>query len=214
MGNNGMFTNRVLPGAIAGQIMVGTQLVDLRDFTDTYIWDMEIIPIATVITAQQQMPFFSSLTQQLIPGVRKLRVQTSMTEPSRLPGNWNAILKNIWFGFGVGTLRVDAEAVLQSAYLSFVLGQQRIEREGPAILFPMPVGLSGPLSLDGAGVATEVSELQNGIAARASVPNMLPISLPGGMQFTVNVQFDIGFTAVGNISLYVIAPAYISKPIM
>lgn len=212
--NNREYTNRVIPGAIAGQIMVGTELVDLRDFTDTYIWDSEFIPLGTVITPQQQLPFFSSLTQQLVPGVRKLRVQTSMTEPSRLPGNWNAILKNIWFGFGMGTLRVDAEAILQSAYISFILGQQRIEREGPAMLFPMPAGLAGPLSLDGAAVATEVSNYQNGMAARNTVPNMLPITLPGGMQFTVNVQFDIGFTAVGNINVYIIAPAYISKPIM
>lgn len=212
--NNREYTNRIIPGAVPGQIMVGTELVDLRDFTDTYIWDSELLPIGTVITAQQQVPFFSSLTQQFVAGVRKLRVQTSMTEPSRLPGNWNAILKNIWFGFGVGTLRVDAEAILQSAYLSFVLGQQRIEREGPAFLFPMPAGLVGPLSLDGAAVATEVSNYQNGLAARNAVPNMLPITLPGGMQFTVNVQFDIGFTAVGNVSLYIIAPAYISKPIM
>lgn len=207
--------NRVLPGAMPGKVMVGGQEVDLRDFTEGWIYDTEQVPLGTVVTAQQQLFFFSNLTHQLVPGVRKLAVETNLTEPNRLPQHWTAIIKNVHFGFRPGAMsRVDAEAIINSAKISFILGQQRIEREGPIWLFPMPYGLAGPLALDGAGVATEVTELQNGVAAKTSVASMIPIYLPGNFPFQVVCQFDVAFTTVAALSLCCVLSAYISKPVM
>lgn len=213
MSSPGMI-NRILPGAMPGKILVGGQEVDLNMFTEDWIFDSEVIPLGTAITAQQTIRFFSNLNHQLT-GVRKLPVETSLTEPNRLPQLWNAIIKNIHFGFRPGSVnRVDAENIMQSAHISFILGNQRIERAGPMWLFPMPYGLSGPLALDGAGVATEVSEFQNGAVAKSAVGQMLPIQLPGNFAFEVRAEFDFPFTAVANINLYCVLASYISKPLM
>jgi len=208
------YFNRVLPGASPGTVLVNGEEVSLKDFTEGYIWDTEKIPATTTITAQKQLFFFSNLTFQLVAGVRKLKVDTSMTEPNRLPTHWQAIIKNIYVGFRPPVKRLDVEAVLNSAYVSFILGQQRVEREGPLYCFPMPFGISGALALDGNTTATEVTEFQNGVVAKSAVPNMLPIYIPGGMPFQVTVEFDYGFTAQGDINLAVILAGYISKPVM
>lgn len=208
--------NRIIPGSYPGTIMVNGEEVDLRDYTQGWIWDSEIIPAGTTITAGTQLFFFQNLTFQLVAGVRKTRLDTFMTESGRLPQHWTAIVTGVGFGFEPGsTQRPEAESVMSSAYLSFILGQQRIEREGPSWLFPMPYGLSGPLALDGAGVATEVSEFQNGAIAKSAVPGMLPIYITGNFPFQMICQFDRGFgPTANNIRLYAILPAYISKPQM
>jgi hypothetical protein len=208
--------NAVLPGAVPGTMLINGQQVELRDFTDTHIWDSERMPVGTVITAQQQLNFFSSLSHQLpgVVGIQKLGIETSMTEPSRLPGDWNAIVRNIYFGFMPPIARVDVEAILASAFLQFVIGNQKTEVEGPAMFYPMPYGIAGPLAMF-AAVPTEISEFQNGVVAKSAVPNKLPTVLPGAMQFQVRVRFDFPVTIATptGVRLYVAMPAYISKPV-
>lgn len=209
------------PGAEPGKILVRNQLtgemeiVDVRDWTQSYVWDCELIPIGTVITPQQQMTFFANLNHQIAPGARKLRVETSMTEPNRLPGHWRMIVTGIHFGFQPGSvMRPDAQAVIQSAYISFVTGNQRIEREGPMWLFPFPWALAGSHSLDGSLAPTEISQLQNGMPALSAVPKFAPIELPGNFAFQLTAQFDFGFTAIANLRLYAVLSGYLSKPTM
>jgi hypothetical protein len=202
--------NQITAGAIPGTYIINGELVDLGDWTETPIYDSEVIPIATNIGAQQTIRFFSNLNFQLT-NARKVKVQTSMTEPSRLPQHWRAIITNIHFGFQPGTVnRVDVENIMASTYLRFVTGDQRIERDGPMWTFPFKWGIAGPLAIV-AGVATEVSEFQNGVVADNAVGKKLPIYLPGNYPFYLEATFDLPFTTVGAVNLYAVLSAYLYK---
>lgn len=210
--NMGQMGNRVVAGETPGTIYIpGVGWQKVTDWTDTVIYDSEIIP-AGAIPAGTVYNFFRNLnfTATL---ARKSELYTTMTTPNQMAKDWRAIVYNISFQCKPGSWADDVQAIIGGGYSRFITGNQKIEREGALWMFPSPFGISGFISQDGLGVASEKSALNNGAASAEGVGKQMIVDLVDQMTFEASVRFDDAITLANMTYLYCVLRAYINKPV-
>ncbi len=122
--------------------------------------------------------------------LKTLGTDYNVPEWGRVPLNWYYSI--LYFGFHAqaGIAAVDLQALVNNGYMRLITGSQKEEATGLVIYYPSGVGIGGSIALDGGGVANEVSGLNIGTPASASIGRRIyPIDLPGQTTFEVHLTF-------------------------
>lgn len=190
------------PGQKPGTIYIEAldEWVDAKTWSDTVIYDTE--QIVTPFAAGNQLVMFRNLA--FPAGVRKDLRYTNMVTPSQLPSGWYA---KVWamsvrvlqtetaLGSGLFTTHTDVQRILTESVVTFRTGNQKIERELPALMWQGPHGISGVVEVTGPGFS-QWSALSNGVPSGAALIEMnYPVEL------TNEITFDAIFTAPGGLQL-------------
>jgi hypothetical protein len=180
--------------------------VDAKSWVDGVIYDTEIV--VTPFAAGNTLNFFRNLAFQAT-GVAKDARHTNMVTPSQLPSGWYA---KVWglsvrvlqletaLGSGLFTTPEDVQRALYEMVFRFTTGNQKIERDLPALMWPSPYGMSAEVMRTG-GAWTTWSSVNNGVPAAGAMYELtFPIELvneltfqgvlsaPGGLQLDNNIQ--------------------------
>lgn len=165
-------------------------LVNVQDVTEQYYYDSEMLPV--VITAGQEFimcrnPNFSTTA------LKVFGADYNMPEWGRVPLDWYYSIQQVGFHFQIGIPFADLRDIVNNAYVEFRTGSQKTETDGLMIFYPIGVGLGGAVAIDGNAGATEVSALNLGSPAGASIiPRKYTIELPAQTNFDLRLRFPYG----------------------
>lgn len=174
-----------------GQYMMPNgQLVNVEDVTEQYYYDSEMLPV--LITAGQEFimcrnPNFSTTA------LKVFGIDYNLPEWGRVPLDWYYSIQQIGFHFRIGIPFADMRDIVNNAYVEFRTGSQKTESDGLMMFYPIGIGLGGPIGIDGNAGATEVSALNIGTPAPASVMNRkYTIELPAQTNYELRLRFPNG----------------------
>lgn len=170
------------------------QIVDVADVSEQYYYDSEILPAA--ITAGQE--FILCRNPNFSTGAAKtFGIDYNIPEWGRVPLDWYYSIQQVGFHFQVGIPFADLRDISNNAYIQFITGSQKVELDGLMMLYPIGTGIGGAVSIDGNAGATEVSALNLGTPAPASVMSRkYTIELPGQTSYEMRIRFPNGIAAL------------------
>jgi len=201
------------PGEVAGTMYIngkGPYLVS--DWQNLPIYDTEVLPAA--IAAGTTYQFFAGLNMT-VTGVRKNLLDTNMTQQSMLSKGWRAVVYGIHFNMAPGTPNDDIQLIFANGVYTFVIGNQKDEKQGLLLHAPSPYGLTGNMAIV-AGAPVEKSNINNGVPSLGAVPQDVPIDLYDQTSFRVDVTFPNGIAALpagAGLRLITTLRAYVQKPL-
>ncbi len=206
------YGNRIVPSNEPGVVFVeGAGFVKITDWQDTHVIDTELIPVGAT-PAGTVYNFFASQTFQLT-GARKTLLDTNLTQQQMNPKGWTMLIGNICFTARPGTLFDDFQTIMASAYVRFLTGNDKIEREGLMTMFPSIYGLTGILHFETAGVAQEKSNSNNGTPAQNAIGKYMPIQVGDMQTFRAEVSFPVGMTLAAQTALVCYMRVNMQKPV-
>lgn len=200
----------MVPGPGPGMVFVpGLGMQKITDWTEGILYDTEQLPVA--IATGQTFTFFRNMA---IAGVPKTRLQTNMDTPSQMPSGWRGIVYGMHVMCQPGTVHADVQAIMANGYAQFITGGTKREKEGPLWSWPSPFGLTGLVSQDGLAVASEISDMNNGVPSPAAIGRMqIPIDLIDELTFEGQVTFHVATALTAPVMLYFVLRAFINKPV-
>lgn len=194
------------------------QWVDMKSWTQEPIYDTEII--VTPVAAGDEYIFFRN--PAFPAGIRKDLRHTNMVSQQQLPSGWIATIYmmdiKILFletavGSGLFTTPEDALRLFYQAVVRFETGNQKVEKEAPALFWPGPYGLTGNVERTGPGFTT-FGTINNGVPSLgASVPLDLTIELSNELTFEGRIRFPGGLALDNNVLMQFTLHTYMSKPL-
>jgi hypothetical protein len=166
------------------------RVVKMEDVSEQWLYDSEILPVA--ITAGQE--FRLCVSNVFSTGAIKVPgIDYNLPEFGRVPLGWYYSIQKIGFHLPVGIPSFDLRDISNNGYMQFITGGQKNEADGLILHFPTGIGIGGAVALDGGGVANEVSALNVGTPAIASVPaRQYTIELPEQTSFELRLRFPNG----------------------
>ena len=187
--------NLMTPSKKWGQYMLPSgQIVDVTDVSEQYYYDSEILPAA--ITAGQEFILCRNPNFQT-GAAKQFGLDYNIPEWGRVPLDWYYSIQQIGFHFQVGIPFADLRDIVNNAYIQFITGSQKVEVEGLIMFYPIGIGVGGAVAIDGNVGATEVSALNIGSPASASlVPRKYTIELPGQTSYELRMRFPAGIAAL------------------
>lgn len=208
----------VIPGPLPGTLYVpGVGMLEVKDWTETVIYDTELI--TTPVAAGDRYTFFRNLS--FPTGVRKIQRYTNMITPQQLPSKWRAIVYGMHFQIlpeetavaGVFTTVDDVQRIMSEAYCEFLTGNQKVEKEGPIIMWPCPYGLTGTFGTTGPA-AREWGWINNGVAAIGAMPpSKIIVDLIDELTFFSTATFETALILDNDVLLQCVLRAFVSKPV-
>lgn len=192
----------IIPGALPGTGIIAStgEQVEMKSWNDDVIYDSE--QIVTPFAAGNEMFFFRQTT--FPAGARKDLRFTNMRTQSQLPSGWFMEVRLLSFrvlqmetviGGGLFTTAEDVKRLLTEGVVTFRTGNQKIERQLPALMWQSPHGMQGLVTRTGAGWTTW-SYVNNGVASPAAV---IPLTYP--IRLTNELTFEGSFQAPGGLIL-------------
>ena len=192
--------------------------VDMKSWTQEPIYDTEII--TTPVAAGDEYIFFRTPT--FPAGVRKDLRHTNMVSQQQLPSGWIATIylmdiKVLFLetaaGSGLFTTPEDALRLFYQAVVRFETGNQKVEKEAPALFWPGPYGLTHSVERTGPGFTT-FGVVNNGVPSLGAViPMDLTIELSNELTFEGRIRFPGGLTLDNNVMMQFTLHTYMSKPL-
>jgi len=209
----------IVAGAEAGMINIPTiGWVKAESWSQYPIYDTELI--TTPVAAGDEYIFFRNLA--FPAGARKTRLYTNMNQSAQLPSGWQAVTYRISFailnvetaaGTGLFTTAEDAQRILTKGVASFIIGNQKTEREGPLLTWPCPYGVNASLVRTG-GAFTQWQFINNGVPSMGATPYMdIVINLLDELNFQANVVFPEAVILDNNTYLQCLMDCWIAKPV-
>jgi len=171
------------------------QLVNVSDVSEQIFYDSEILPAA--ITAGQEFtlcrnPAFSTTANKVFG------IDYNLPQWNTVPMGWYFSVEQIGWYLQAGIPTQDLIAVVNSAYFEFMTGSQKTEASGLIAFYPLGVGIGGAVAMDGGGVAAEVSALNIGTPAPASIfKRKYTIELPSQTSYEIRLRFPTGLPGGG-----------------
>jgi len=198
----GLVQQPIIASRTPGLYMVTAtgQQVRITDTADILWYDSEILP--TVITAGQEFRMFFSGNFTTPPAATKTQgLHYNVPSWGAVPKEWDIAIWQIGFGVEVETTPPafvpadDLNLILHGGYMRLITGSMKTECDGKLIDFPMGKGLGGSVAIDGNVVPVEISTLSNGTPAPGAIGKReIPIPLPEGMAYEINVRFPAAIT--------------------
>jgi len=180
-----------MPLLTAGQqwgryLLPSGEVVALQDVSEQVYYDSDLIAAApaTVDYVFGRNPSFTT------GAVKTLGRDYNMPEWGRVPKDWQYTILTAGFFTQAGIPSFDLQAMVNTAYMRFITGSQKVEQDGLLMFYPFGVGIGGSIALDGGGVANEASALNIGSPAGASIlPRKFDIELPEQTTYECHVTF-------------------------
>jgi len=190
----------------------------MKTWTQEPIYDTEVI--TTPVTAGDEYIFFRD--PAFPTGVRKDLRHTNMVSQQQLPSGWNAIIymmdikvlsTETAVASGLFTTPEDALRLYYQAVARFETGNQKVEKEAPAIFWPGPYGLTGNIERTGPAVTT-FGTVNSGVPSLGAVtPLELTIELSNELTFEGRVRFPGGLQLDNDTFMQFTLHTYMSKPL-
>ena len=188
-------------GKTWGQYQLATgEVINVQDISEQVYYDSDIIaaiPGQTDYVLCRNANFSTGALKT--PGL-----DYNLPEWGRVPKDWYYEIIVAGFHVQAGIPGGDVQSMVNNGYMRFITGSQKTEQDGLLMFYPFGVGVGGSIALDGGGVANEVSGLNIGSPAAASIlPRRFNIGLPEQTTFECHVTFPgAGVAALFSAALH------------
>lgn len=189
-------------------VLPSGEVINLADWVDDIIYDSETIPASgTSISAGAEYTFFRDIQNKDL-------IDTNMMISSKLPSGWEMVVWRIGFVVGLETALSDLQLIANRGYAQFLMGQNKIVRQGPLFTFQVGYGIQGAVSTDGNASATTVHTAQIGPVGTALVaPLSIPIYIRDDDTFKATVKFFTATTVTAGVKVWSILQGWIKRPV-
>lgn len=199
------------PGVVAtgkpGELYIeGVGVRKFADMRQDVLYDRVTFTRTTgVISAGSRFVFFRDIQG-------KTRLETNMSQASRLPEGQEAIVYRINFLPIPDTTPADMKTMMSYAYGEMLLDEDNRVKSGPALTFGSAHGLYG--NMQTTANDTTVGLITNGVPSPGANPRlMLPIYIAEGRTFRYDAVFYVATTLTADPIVYVTLDVLIARPL-
>lgn len=184
-----------------GEIHIeGVGLRKVADMRQDRIWDRVAIPATNA--AGSELVWFRDLAG-------KTRLETSMTQQSKLPEGQEAIVFSVCFILSPTTPPNDVTEILRRGYGELVLDDDNRILSGPLIFFPQRYGPYGNIMTT--NTAVDDGLVTNGVPSPGANPRlMMPLYISENRTF----RFTLRFWEVCNLPSVVATSAWVAMDVL
>jgi len=184
-------------------VLPSGEVINLADWVDDVIYDSE--DVGASISAGAEYTFFRDIQDKDL-------IDTNMMISSKLPSGWEMVVWRIGFVVQSGAALDDLILIADRGYAQFLMGQNKIVRQGPIFTFQVGYGIQG--GADGNSSATTVHTAQIGPVGTALVaPLSIPIYIRDDDTFKATLKFFEATTLSAATKVWAILQGWIKRPV-